>query len=241
MIYTIVPCYNAEHSISELLRALSAYVSLDQVICVNDGSTDNTRSILESAQTLSYHFSENQGKGRCLRQGFELALSHSASQVLTIDCDMQHDPREIPKFIKSSSDFDIVIGSRRDHSNRFSSPMPINRRFSNTITSAWLSNLCRQPILDSQCGYRLISAQCIREILPLCKETGFMFETEFLIHAAKRGHRIGFVGIETIYTSAKSHMRYATDTLNFIKLMIQHRFTKSKAFIENSPEKVVSP
>jgi glycosyltransferase involved in cell wall biosynthesis len=212
----------------------------EQVICINDGSTDTTRTVLNKEDCYSHHFIQNQGKGACLKKGFELALARDASGVLTIDADLQHSPEELPKFQDAASSFDIVIGSRREPNQPFGKPMPLNRRFSNTITSVVLTRLCNQPVWDSQCGYRLISAPCIEEILPLCHETGFMFETEFLLHAASRGYKIGFVGIETIYTSAKSHMRYATDTLNFIKLIFRHAALYSAAKPETTPRKVIS-
>jgi len=240
MIYLVIPCYNAQLSLQKLIGQVSEHIAIDRTICVNDGSTDRTKDILNRLESYNHHFQQNQGKGRCLKQGLEMALSKNASKVLTIDSDLQHDPNDIPKFIKAAKDFDIVIGSRRNKSNRFSKPMPINRRLSNTITSTLLTNVCNQPIWDSQCGYRLISAKCIKEILPLCHETGFMFETEFLIHAARRGYSVGFVGIETIYTSAKSHMRYLADTFNFVKLMLRHSIHKSVATAEQTPQKVIT-
>lgn len=227
MLFAILPCYNASATLPRLFEGLSDYVPSERTICVDDGSTDGTGEMLERSGVKMIRHANNKGKGASLANGYEMALALSASRVLTLDSDLQHNPAEIPKFIEAGKLYDIVIGSRRMAFTSLSSPMPMHRRLSNRITSATLSYLCSQPIQDAQCGYRMISAACLKTVLPLCKEPGFMFETEFLLHAARQGFRIGFVEIETIYGTGGSHMRHVAETLNFLKLVARYGLGKA--------------
>lgn len=219
MIYAVIPCYNSAHTLPELLERLAPIVANERTVCVSDGSTDSTVQTLAAYPVHTIVQPKNQGKGAALRVGYEYALQQGASAVLSLDSDLQHNPSDAPKLLAAIRNFDIVIGSRRSAAQFRKSPMPLARQLSNRITSGILSQLLGQPILDSQCGYRVIERKCLETVLPHCRETGYMFETEFLIHAAHRGFRIGFVEIETIYAGEKSYMRYATETKNFLKLV----------------------
>ncbi len=221
MIYAVIPCYNAARTLPTLLHALSSIIPSERIICVNDGSEDETMSVLSAHAVHAAVHEHNKGKGAALKTGLNNALAKGASAVLTLDSDLQHNPHDAPKLIEAIAKFDMVIGSRRSAAQFRKSAMPLARQFSNRITSGMLSYLLGQDILDSQCGYRIIRAECLKAVMPLCKETGYMFETEFLIHAAKLGFKIGFVEIETIYRGEKSYMRYATETKNFLKLLWQ--------------------
>lgn len=219
-LFALIPCYNAENSLPNLLAELRAFVPPERTICVNDGSTDRTVTVLHRSGVKAYHLPKNQGKGTALRLGYDIALKCGASMVLSIDSDHQHLPADIPKFLETASCYDIIVGSRR-RNGRFAAPMPLPRIFSNTVTSAILTRITKQRIEDAQCGFRLVHRRCLEHILPLCFEEGFMFETEFLLHAATKGYTIGFVEIEVIYGTGKSNMRYVADTLNFIKLILR--------------------
>jgi glycosyltransferase involved in cell wall biosynthesis len=219
MIYAVIPCYNAARTLPTLLHALSSIIPSERIICVNDGSEDETMSVLSAHTVHAAVHEHNKGKGAALKTGLHDALTKGASAVLTLDSDLQHNPHDAPKLIEAIAKFDMVIGSRRSTAQFRKSAMPLTRQFSNRITSGMLSYLLGQDILDSQCGYRIMRAECLKAVLPLCKETGYMFETEFLIHAAKLGFKIGFVEIETIYRGEKSYMRYAVETKNFLKLL----------------------
>ncbi|MCS6988612.1 MAG: glycosyltransferase family 2 protein [Chloroherpetonaceae bacterium] len=220
-LFALIPCYNAEKTLPNLLAELKAFIPPERTICVNDGSRDKTVTTLRKLDVKAYHFPKNQGKGAALKLGYELALKCGATAVLAIDSDHQHLPADIPKFLREASCYDIVVGSRR-RNGRFGKPMPFPRVFSNSTTSAILSCLTKQRIEDAQCGFRLIHRRCLEDIVPLCKEKGFMFETEFLLHAAERGYKIGFVEIEVIYGTSASNMRYVADTFNFVKLVLRH-------------------
>ncbi len=217
----VIPCYNAARTLPTLLGRLTPMFARDQIVCVDDGSTDDTQRVISEFGVCGVYHAVNQGKGQSLRDGYEFSLSRGASTALTIDSDLQHSPDDIPRFLEASQDVDLLIGSRRQPNAFFNSQMPLARQVSNRLTSSMLSCLLRQPILDSQCGFRLVSRRCLETVLPLCRERRYMFETEFLIHAATRGFAIGFVNIATIYNGEKSYINALPETLNFLKLVLR--------------------
>jgi glycosyltransferase involved in cell wall biosynthesis len=225
-LFIVIPCRNAAAMLPQLLETLNHYttISRDHILCINDGSTDDTAVVLDASHVRVVTHKVNQGKGAALRDAYTLALSLGATAVLALDADLQHHPKEIPKFLKASETWSIVIGSRK---KSFAPPMPWSRIFSNRTTSAFLSWMLGVPIEDSQCGYRLISAECLSQVLPLCHETGFMFETEFLIHAARHGFTIGFTDIGAIYDGKPSYISHVKDTLRFIRVVSRLLFRKA--------------
>jgi glycosyltransferase involved in cell wall biosynthesis len=157
---------------------------------LNDGFSNDA---IEESKVKFINLDKNYGKGKALSVGFDEAVSAGFNYVVTLDSDLQHEPKYIPKLIEGLQSFDIVIGNRLKNLKG----MPIQRRLSNKLTSFFLTVKTGQNILDSQCGYRAFQA----EVLKVVKTNflGFEAESEILIEAAKKGFRIGFVDIPTIY------------------------------------------
>ena len=132
-----------------------------------------------------------------------------------MDADGQHDPREIPQFIKVAEEENVglVVGSRMGNVQN----MPRVRKWTNEFTSWLTGKLARQPIPDSQCGYRLVH----RRVLPVLHLTSMRFEadTEMLIQVGRAGFKIISVPVRTIYEGQPSHIRPWRDALRFVKLL----------------------
>lgn len=93
--------------------------------------------------------------------------------------------------------------------------MPITRVLSNRITSALISAKIGQRVLDSQCGYRLISRNAYSQIS--LDSDGFEIESEMLIKAGRLGMKISWIPISTIYSKEKSYIRGFRDSSRFIR------------------------
>ncbi len=220
-ICAVIPAYNAEKTIGTLIEGIKKFIPKEDIVVVDDGSLDETSKIAFGFGVSVIKLQKNYGKGKALKTGFEFAKLKNYDAVLTLDADLQHNPNEIPKFIdKFNEGFDIVIGNRMKNLK----PMPIERIFSNKTTSFLISLRTRKKVLDSQCGFRLISMDVIRSVS--AKSDGFSFESEFLIKALLAGFKVGFVDIETIYNSRASHIKHLRDTLNFISIYFQSFFWK---------------
>ena len=126
---------------------------------------------------------------------------------------MQHNPDEIPSLVYELNNFDIVIGNRLNNLVN----MPLDRRMSNKITSFLLSMKTGQKIIDSQCGFRAYRSEVIKNIKTV--KNGFEAESEIIIKASRKGYKIGFTDISTIYGNEESKMTPVKTTFNFIKVL----------------------
>ena len=157
----------------------------------------------------------NRGKGYSIKKGFKYALDREYTHAVTLDADLQHDPKYINDFIKINDDVDIVIGARS-----FDGDMPFLRRFSNSITSFIVSKLIGKRVYDSQSGYRRYRLNSIP--FDQCLENGFQFESEILINTLRQKHStLDHVTISTLYNDEKSSINNALDTYKFIKLIVR--------------------
>ena len=143
------------------------------------------------------------------------ALENNIKQVITLDCDGQHDPGYIPEFLKCDKSIDIAVGKRD-----FTKNMPIHRRFSNNVTSMIISLMCRKRIKDSQSGYRRYNLNIFKELD--FKEFGFQFESEAIIKYARNQAKFNYIDISTIYNNESSSQRIIIDTLKFIRMIVKN-------------------
>jgi glycosyltransferase involved in cell wall biosynthesis len=159
--------------------------------------------------------STNLGKGAALKTGLRCAVLIEADFFLFLDGDGQHDPAEIPAFIEAinRSNADLVIGNRMLNLES----MPLIRRWTNQFMSWQIGRICKLPIPDSQCGFRLAR----RDLQPvlMAPSNRFEFESESLILAARRGARLNFVPIRTIYTDQRSKIQPLRDTMRYFRLI----------------------
>ena len=95
--------------------------------------------------------------------------------------------------------------------------MPFVRLLTNRIMSSMISLICRQEIPDSQCGYRYISCDILKDIKLTCKD--FEIESEVLIKASKKGYTIRSIPIRTIYSNEESKISPVRDTIRFFKYL----------------------
>jgi glycosyltransferase involved in cell wall biosynthesis len=147
----VIPFFNETLSLDIVLKETIKYV--DSIYAVNDGSDDGFTNMHEESNIIFVTLDKNYGKG-ALSAGFEEAVSAGFNAVVTLDADLQHDPKYIPILVEGLQSFDIVIGNRLKNLKG----MPIQRRLSNKLTSFFLTIKTGQNILDSQCGYRVYRA-----------------------------------------------------------------------------------
>ena len=95
--------------------------------------------------------------------------------------------------------------------------MPVQRRMSNRLTSFILSKKTNQKILDSQCGFRAYSSKLLQSVKT--SYNGFEAESEIIVKATRKGFKIRFVDIPTIYGTEKSKMKALKAIIGFIKVM----------------------
>lgn len=210
----VIPFYNEKDFILKVVEDTLNFV--DEIIAVNDGSIDGSEKLIAEKNNVSVlTFVSNKGKGSALQSGFDEAVKRGFEIIVTLDGDAQHNPKFIPEIISSLKYFDIVIGTRLSDT----SSMPFQRILSNRITSFLLSIKTKQKILDSQCGFRAYKKVVVENVRT--KSTGYEAESEILIYAARKGYKIGFIDIPTIYGNEKSKMNPKQAILGFVKVLFK--------------------
>jgi len=228
-VIAVIPAFNEENHISEVIQLLNRFFTKDQILVANDGSTDNTLSIAQTYGVRSVSIQENQGKGFILRKAFQVILSEmpNVKWIITIDADGQHNHKNIPQFLsisKSHPKIGIFVGHREY------SMMPYINRISNLLTSRWCKYWLKWDIDDLQCGFRSYDVQSLRKIMKFgltCRK--FDLETEILLVAWFLGIGLGQIPISTHYAEKRRRSRITptTDTLRWIRLVTRSGFNST--------------
>ena len=215
--FVCIPAYKAAKDLEKFLPSLLLYVPHDKICIVDDASYDGTESVCSHFKVECLRQDINQGKGAALKKGFAHLLNKNAGWILTMDADGQHAVDDIALFldaVKKYPDAGLIIGAR----NIKLKTMPPARIFSNTVTSAILSAMCRKKILDSQCGYRIYSSELFKKINLHHKR--FEMESEVILKACSAGFPVRFVPVQTLYCSTQSHISHIKDILRWIRAVL---------------------
>jgi glycosyltransferase involved in cell wall biosynthesis len=214
-ILALIPAYNEGPTIQQVVKQVSAFLP---VLVVDDGSRDDTAQQAAQGGAVVIEQKPNQGKGVALRTGFLYAIEQHYSVVITLDGDGQHDPAEIPAFLDRYKNFpsDLLIGARTFQQ------MPPVRRMANTLGRSLFSWALRQPVMDNQSGYRLISRRMMEAMLT-CGECGFEFEVDMLVVCVERGFQLDWTPIRTIYGDQGSHISPLKHAFHFFRMVLQTR------------------
>lgn len=189
----VVPAYNEEKNIAEVVARLRACEYPEDLLVINDGSVDGTRAELEKLAVPFVSHPINLGYVRALQTGIRFAEEKGYDHLIFIDADGQHDPRQISD-LKSvglaPGGPDIVIGSRFIQQRRYQGP--IGRRMGMVLFSWLTARLGGQRVYDTTSGFKLIH----RQVFGLIKEKMLGdFHAEMIIFSLLAGLRIQEVPI----------------------------------------------
>ncbi|MDA4129584.1 MAG: glycosyltransferase family 2 protein [Thaumarchaeota archaeon] len=210
----VIPAYNEEKTISKVLLLTDKLV--DQIIVVDDGSTDLTGDIARALGFITLKHEINEGKGAALRTGIRYAQKETNFDILiTMDSDLQHDPNEIPLLLDPilQGSADVVIGVRP----MVAGVMPRDRIIGNKLLDAMSNNKNENKHRDTQSGFRAYSASALSKIHFL--ENGMAIESQTYIDAVSAGLRIKEVPISTTYvgiTPKRSRLNHFSSIIDYL-------------------------
>lgn len=192
-VLVIIPALNEAASIGEVVREVRGELPWVDVLVVDDGSTDRTSAHAAAAGAVVATLPFNIGVGGAMRVGYRYARDHDYDVAIQIDADGQHDPRYVPKLIDLLDDCDLVIGARFAGEGGYKVQGP--RRWAMVMLSLVLSWVTHSRLTDTTSGFRAANRRVI-ETFAAWYPAEYLGDTvETLVHAARRGHRIGQVPV----------------------------------------------
>jgi glycosyltransferase involved in cell wall biosynthesis len=207
---TALPVYNEVDHVTGAIDGALTYSA--QVLVVDDGSTDGTSALLAARDDIRLiKHPRNFGYGAALRSAFDFALRGGYDVLVTIDCDGQHQPQLIPKFIErfDREDVDIVSGSRYlRHFPGDSDPPEVRRRINRQITEE-LNRRLGMKLTDAFCGFKGYRVPMLAKME--LSETGYAMPLELWVRAAQLGLRVVEMPVPLIYLDEKRSFGGALD------------------------------
>lgn len=189
-LWVVVPAYNEEKNISKIIKGIKKHSK--NIIIIDDGSKDHTSKIADKSSAIVLKHIINMGKGAALKTGCDFAIKQGAKRIIVLDSDAQHNPEDIPNFIKNLEGLDIVFSYRK-----LNKRMPFILKFGNWFISKVIKFLYKVKLKDSQCGYRAFTAEAYKKIRWLA--TDYSMESEMIANTGKYKLKYKEVPIETVY------------------------------------------
>ncbi|WP_087035390.1 HAD-IA family hydrolase [Thermococcus litoralis] len=211
--YVVVPAYNEEKTIDNVLRDLLQYFKEEEIVVVNDGSRDKTREVAQEKGVVVLTHLVNRGLGGALGTGIRYALLKGAELILTFDADGQHLVDDALRVMKPVAEgkADFAVGSRLKGDV---SEMPFVKRFGNFVLDFITAVFAKKYVSDSQSGLRCLNRECASKIKITCDR--YAVSSEIIIEASKNGCRIVEVPIKAVYTEYSK--KKGTNILEGVKI-----------------------
>jgi glycosyltransferase involved in cell wall biosynthesis len=207
----VIPCFNEAASIAALVSAVRNQFPF--VVVVDDGSTDATARLAQTAGAAVLRHEKNLGKGVALKTGLSFACGKNFKWAVTLDGDGQHASEDLPALLHAAekSGATLVIGSRMADAHK----MPWLRRRVNFWMSRQLSRRAGKFLPDTQSGFRLVHLPTWSS-LSLTAER-FEVESEMLLAFLAANQRVEFVPVRVIRSQRASHIHPLADALRWWK------------------------
>ena len=192
-----IPVYNEEKYIHRVLSHVLQYA--DDVLVIDDGSTDRTPLMLPKYPIDIIRHAKNAGYGLSLLDAFSFADHHGYDWVITMDCDEQHEPASIPRFVEAAREntADLISGSRYIASMDESTTPPADRRAVNVAMTTEINDRLGLTLTDSFCGFKAHRISAMRRLA--LTERGYAFPMQLWPQAVAQGLRISEIPVKLIY------------------------------------------
>jgi glycosyltransferase involved in cell wall biosynthesis len=231
----VLPVYNEEHVLERSVRTLHMFLTDNlphdwRIVIADNGSRDGTQEVaqrlaaeLEGVGVL--HIPEP-GRGRALTRAW---LASDADVLTYMDIDLSTDLGAFPKLVSAVADqgYDVAAGTRLGAGTE--TTRSLKREVLSRGFVLLINVLMGTRLRDTQCGFKAISRECARTLLPLVRDTGWFWDTELLLLAAKGGWRVTFVPVRWLEDGDSRVKIVSTVTKDMKGLLRMRRFDWSKA------------
>jgi glycosyltransferase involved in cell wall biosynthesis/3-hydroxymyristoyl/3-hydroxydecanoyl-(acyl carrier protein) dehydratase len=233
-IVVIIPVYNAENLIGDVIKSVLQYTA--NMIVVNDGSTDGTFDAIchcgfdtKSHNVVSYE--KNRGKGYALQQGFRRALELGYTHAVTFDADGQHLAGDITVMAhKSAENPDaLIVGSRK-----FDNPnIPQGNVFANKFSNFWFLLQTAKKLPDTQTGFRLYPLRKIGKIRLFTNR--YETELELLVRCSWQGIKLVPQPINVYYPPIEERVSHFRGGKDFFRISLLNAILCLAAIVYGYP------
>lgn len=197
---TALPVYNEVRHLVDVVAEVRRYSP--EVLVIDDGSTDGTAETLAGIEGIRVvTHAKNQGYGAALRSAFEYAQREKFEILVTIDCDGQHEPKRIGRFVAACAGWDIVSGSRYLKAYPGDSRPPADRRRINEQLTAEINRRLGLQLTDAFCGFKAYRVEALSYLS--LTEMGYAMPLELWVQAARAGLKICELPVPLIYLDEK--------------------------------------
>lgn len=191
-----LPVYNEAGSVNQVLDQVVQHA--ENVVVVNDGSSDGTAEQLQLRDDIiTLTHPQNRGYGAALNTAFQYAMDNNFEVIVTLDCDGQHEPQRIPRFVSAAKTADIVSGSRYLKTYPGDSAPPAQRLFVNRTITRQLNQMLGLQLTDAFCGFKAYRVDALRRLN--ITELGYAMPLQLWVQAAMRGMNIIEIPVPLIY------------------------------------------
>ncbi len=226
----LVPTYNNAKTLKAVIDDLLRFT--DQIIVVNDGSTDSTQAILAAYNQITIvSYAQNKGKGYALKCGFRSARALGYQYVITIDSDGQHRTSDLHKFLEEVQRYPntLIIGSRlMEQANKSA-----KSSFANKFSNFWFRVQTLQNVPDTQSGFRLYPLGSIGNMHLITNR--YECELEILVRTAWKGIAIRSIAIDAYYPPIEERVSHFRPFQDFTRISVLNTIVCLVALIYGYP------
>jgi glycosyltransferase involved in cell wall biosynthesis len=227
----ILPAYNAEKTLTQTYREIPFGI-VDEVVLVDDHSSDRTAELGKSlgiGHVLVHP--QNRGYGGNQKTCYSKALELGADLVIMLHPDYQYTPRLIESmaYLAAHKVYPVVIGSRILGKGALKGGMPMYKYIFNRLLTLIQNVLMGQKLSEYHTGYRLFSAEVLRNIPFEKNSDDFVFDNEMLAQVCNRGYAIGEISCPTRYFDEASSINFRRSMVygcGVLRVALQYRFHK---------------
>ncbi len=192
-----IPVYNEQSHVNRVLARVREFA--EHILVIDDGSTDDTPCMLPRHPVEVIRHAENRGYGRSMQDAFRWAVVDGFDWVITMDCDEQHEPASIPRFVNAAAadTHDVISGSRYLVECPENDRPPEDRRTINRTITEEINARLGLSITDAFCGFKAYRVESLKRLT--LTEDGYSFPMQFWVQAAAAGLRIREIPVKLIY------------------------------------------
>lgn len=200
----LIPTYNNAPKLRGVLDSVLELTS--HILVVNDGSTDETRQILEDYKDIfTLQYEKNQGKGNALKKGLDWAIENAYEYVISMDSDGQHLAKDLDKFLEKLKEEpgSMIIGARNMDT---ADGVPGGSSFGHRFSNFWFQVETGEKLPDTQSGFRLYPLSKLKNMRFFTSK--YEFEIESIVRLSWRGVKMLWIPITVEYPEDRiTHFR----------------------------------